>query len=222
MKKLVVFDWNGVLLADTNACVDADNRLLKVFGGKSITLKQFRDTFCVPAIDFLAHHGCKRKVLEKNVQKLGEIFKKEYEPRAAKCRTRQGARELLDWLSQNSINTIIISNHTVEGINSQLKRLKLENYFSEVLANSDQANPMKGRNKKEKLAKYLKFHRMNSNSAIIIGDSTEEIEIGKELGLATIAITNGYYSEARLKAKKPDYLIRNLFEVKRILENGAR
>lgn len=219
MKKLVVFDWNGVLLADTRACWDADNKVIKTFGGKAITLKQFRDTWRIPGLDFLVQHGCRREYLEKNVKSLADTFKKAYEPRAAKCRTRQGARKLLEGLSENSIRSVILSNHTLESISGHLKRLKIEKYFSAVLANEHQANPMKRRNKKEKLEKYLKQNGIKSETAIIIGDSTEEIEIGKELGLATVAITNGFYSTARLKAAKPDYLIHNLGEVLKIIEN---
>ena len=44
MKKLIVFDWNGVLLSDTVACLDADNYMLKQLGAKPISLKRFRET----------------------------------------------------------------------------------------------------------------------------------------------------------------------------------
>jgi phosphoglycolate phosphatase len=51
------------------------------------------------------------------------------------------------------------------------------------------------------------------DEVIIIGDSPEEIEVGKAAGIKTVAITGGYYSTARLKASKPDFLISNLKEL---------
>ena len=63
------------------------------------------------------------------------------------------------------------------------------------------------------------MHKNNykKQEVMIVGDSPEEIEIGKSLGLKTIAITNGYYSKFRLKKKNHDYMINNLHELKRII-----
>ncbi|MFA6549934.1 MAG: HAD family hydrolase, partial [Candidatus Gracilibacteria bacterium] len=69
MKKLIVFDWNGTLLSDTQACMEADNHVLKAFGGKSVDLKTYRDTIVIPAIDFCVQHGCNRKEIQQKSQK---------------------------------------------------------------------------------------------------------------------------------------------------------
>ncbi len=220
MKKLIVFDWNGTLLSDTNACMDADNHVLKAFGGKVVNLKTYRNTIIIPAIDFYVQHGCSRNEIQQKSQKLNEIFHSFYEQRAAKCRTRQGAKELLQWLSRHSIKSIILSNHTVIGINNQLERLGLKKFVSEIVANSSLDNSLKKRNKKEKLAQYLKTHKYNPKDVFIIGDSPEETESGKELGVGTVAITNGYYSESRLRAAKPDHLIHSLNEFKKIIKKS--
>ena len=45
---------------------------------------------------------------------------------------------------------------------------------------------------------------------MIVGDTEEEIEIGRELGLVTIAITDGMCSTSRLRSMKPDFLIDTL------------
>lgn len=52
---------------------------------------------------------------------------------------------------------------------------------------------------------------------MIIGDSPEEVEIGKDVGIKTVAITGGYYSTSRLRKSKPDFLINNLIELIRIV-----
>ena len=68
MINLIVFDWNGVLLADTRACMATDNHILKTFGGKPVSLKVYRDTIIIPSIDFYSQHGCDKKLLlKKNI-----------------------------------------------------------------------------------------------------------------------------------------------------------
>jgi len=42
MIKLVSFDWNGTILADTYAVLESDNEVLKALGKKPITLKKLQ------------------------------------------------------------------------------------------------------------------------------------------------------------------------------------
>jgi phosphoglycolate phosphatase len=220
MKKLIVFDFNGTLLSDTRACMDADNRVLETFGGKAVDLKTYRDTIIIPGINFYIQHGCRRARLELKSREVGQVLHTFYETRAAKCRTRRGAKKLLEWLQKNGIGSVILSNHTIAGINRQLKRLGLDHLITEVLANPAPGMTLKSRSKKEKLIDYLATHNCNPKDALIIGDSPEETEIGKELGIGTVAITDGYYATSRLKKAKPDYLVHNLAEFQRIVQDS--
>lgn len=218
MIRSVTFDWNGTLFADTRACMDADNHVLKTFGGNPVDLKTFRNTIIIPANEFYSQHGCDRAELEASYERVGKTFHGFYEPRAAKCRTRRGTRQVLNWLEQNSIGALILSNHTLEGIGIQLERLNMTDYFSDVLANSEKESSLKERNKQGKLHRYLQENNYEPKDMMIIGDSPEEVEIGKALNLKTVAITDGYYSTPRLRESNPDYLITNLNELIGIVE----
>ena len=91
MIKLVVFDWNGTLLSDTNACMAADSHVIKSFGGNPVTLKVYRDTIIIPSNNFYAQHGCDMSQLNRESKKLGQVFHSFYEERAKKCRARKGS-----------------------------------------------------------------------------------------------------------------------------------
>ena len=71
--------------------------------------------------------------------------------------------------------------------------------------------------KGEKLHQHLKSCGMKPTNAIIIGDAIEEIEIARDLGMTCVAITGGDYSESRLRAQNPDYVIHSLYELNTIL-----
>ena len=92
----------------------------------------------------------------------------------------------------------------------------MEKYVKDLLANTELDSSMKARNKKGKLNDYIKENNFKKSEVMIIGDSPEEVEIGKALGLRTIAIAGGYYSTSRLRKSKPDFLINNLIELIRI------
>lgn len=218
MIKLLVFDFNGTLIADTKASLAADNNVLKVFGGKPVTLKEYRDTIIVPSINFYASHGCNRKELENNSKKLGEVFHTYYEKRVSKIRSRRHARLVLKWLHDNNVRSVILSNHTKTGIEYQLKRLGLKEYVDKVLSNTELDSSMKTRNKEERLQNYIKSNTFKKSEIIIIGDSPEEVEIGQNTRVTTVAITNGYYSTKRLKKSNPDFLIDDLKELIKIVK----
>ena len=217
MIKLVVFDWNGVLIADAGICAKSVSNVLKSLGRKSIDIGTFRKVFSIPASNIYRSQGFTEDEIQENANIIQERFHADYEPRATKVRTRHGARELLDFLHKRKIECIILSGHSIEGIESQLKRLGLGKYFSNIFAN-DIYGAMKGRNKLEKINKFLEQRSISKNEILIIGDSTEETEAGRHLGIHTVAITGGYVSTRRLKETNPDFLISDLHQLIGIIE----
>jgi phosphoglycolate phosphatase len=72
--------------------------------------------------------------------------------------------------------------------------------------------------KGERLRRYIEAKNLDASNALIIGDTVEEIEIARELGMGCIAITGGVNSESRLREKSPDHIIHSLQELKPILQ----
>lgn len=209
MIKLVVFDWNGVLIADAKATIDIDNELLRRFGRPPITLAQYRDLFTMPVVEFFYRLGFTKEEMARDAVRIQNMFHELYEPRIARVRTRSGARTLLSFLEERGIEAIILSNHTHEGIASQLKRLGIERHFSRIISNGKH-DTMARKSKAEKLVDLMGSLPYEREEALIIGDSTEEIEAARAAGIRSVAITGGYYSATRLKAARPDFLIHSL------------
>jgi len=213
MVKLVAFDWNGTLFADTYACLDAVNQVLENFEVKPINVTQYQQYFTVPIVGLYQGLGFEKEFILQNISKISHIFHSFYEPRALKVRTRKGTKKVLEYLAKKQIQCLIFSNHVTEAIQFQLKRLKIEKYFSKVLANSEQDSALKERHKEKSLQNFIKEQRLKPHQVLVVGDAQEEVEIGKKLGAITVALTGGNYTTARLKAAKPDYLIDNLGEI---------
>jgi len=221
MIKLVVFDWNGTILSDTNAVREADNELIKKFGGKQVNFNTYKQTLSgsKSSLDFYVCHGCDKNRLLENLKEAGKVQDQYYEKKALHCRTRKGTKQLLFWLHQNSIESIILSNHNLQSIHYHLKRLKMESFFSHVFAHNLPEGFLKPKDKMKKLKHYLYQHKIKPRESVIIGDSVEEIKIAKNLGMINIAIINGCHSIKRLKREKPNYLISNLTECIQILKD---
>jgi phosphoglycolate phosphatase-like HAD superfamily hydrolase len=215
MIKLVAFDWNGTLLSDTASAWKAGNELFEIYKLRHISLKEFRDTFTIPIREMWRALGFPTNV---DFLKQSEIYHKLYEKQAAKARTRAGVKEALSWLNKKHIIRMIYSNHIAPDIVKQLLRLQIFEYFDEVLARpAGDHSHVNNRSKDQKLFEYCKRNNFKPHEVLTIGDSEEEIEIGKKFGYYTVAITGGYCSTGRLKKHKPDFLIHNLRELNSIV-----
>ena len=213
MIKLVIFDWNGTLFADAKVCLEAHNHALKKLGVKPISLGRFRETFTVPLTNLFVANGAKKEKVLSNPELIAKTFHDFYEPRIKRTRTRHGSKKILKWLDENEIKIVILSNHVKEKISDQLKRLKIDYYFQEVLANNQTSTAYKTNPKRERLEKFMGLNKLTSDQVILVGDALEEIEIGRDIGVKSVAITGGFCSTRRLKAAKPDYLISDLGQI---------
>lgn len=221
MIKLVAFDWNGTIFADTKAIFESNGKSLKVLNLKPISFNDFQKHYDVPIKKFFLALGAKEGDVNSKAGEVINAFQSAYEKRVAKVRTRANVRQLLEFLSKEKIGAIIFSNHIRESILKHLARLKIQNYFVEVLANSHLDLPLKGRNKNEKLKAFMEKKNLSPDEVLIIGDTIEEVEIGKELGCYTVAITHGNCSTSRLKKAKPDFLVNSLKGVTLIIKLKA-
>lgn len=216
--KLVAFDWNGTIFADTFAIYKSDNEVFKLLKLKPAGFQAFQKYYDVPIKRFYLALGVSEKEFDKKAHLIAQTFHTHYEKLAVKVRSRAYARYILEWLSKNNTTSVIFSNHIIKSIKKQLRRLKLGRYFSEIIANSHLESALNERGKKDRLKNYMDNKNLLPSEVLIIGDTVEEIDIGQELGITTVAITHGNCSTIRLKAAKPDYLINSLKEVVGIIK----
>lgn len=215
--KNIVFDWNSTLFDDVGALLAAHNIVLGHFGYAPIDLPTYQDYYEVPFEKLLLNHGLPENEVERIIEASKEIFHDHYEPRASAVGLREGSDAILRHAEQNGVRIYILSNHLVEPIRAQLRRLEIEQLFLEVLAYPSREMQFKDMTKGERLRRFMAQNGMDAAQTIIVGDSVEEIHIAKDLGLISVAITGGCASEERLRAEKPDYLIHSLHELKPIL-----
>ena len=209
MIKLVFFDWNGTILSDATAALEADNITLRLFNIKPITAKNHRDFMDVPITKFYSRVGINEKLFFENESKLRKTFHSSYEKRIAHCRARAGAKVLLKWLHSKGIRSVILSNHTIESIERHLKRLKLERYVDVVLANDNVAHTT-FKDKSKRAEAYLKENSFSPKQILVVGDSPEEAKIARQIEAKSVLVSGGWYSKRRLKEAKPDYIIGRL------------
>lgn len=210
----VIFDWNGTILADTKLSLDALNRTLSMLGAKAVTLADYQEAYSVPFVHMYKQFGCDEGELHERQKEIFETFAEHYEKYENRIRLRKGARLVLGAMKDSGRATGILSNYTVKRIKEQAKKFAIAHHFDAVLANEEATPVFYKKGKGERLKDFVEVREVRR--ALIVGDTPEEIEIAHAYGYVSVAITDGACSVSRLRAAKPDFLIRSLEEVNEV------
>ncbi len=217
MTYLAVFDWNGTLFDDMAATHIGTNASLAFFGKGPITLEEEQEKFTFPLIHFYEKMGISVDEYLEHAGEVGDLFLKTYEQENVKCGLAKGATETLDWLSSHGIACKILSNHREEFLQADVARFEIEHYFESISGNQNPSTLVTGLSKLKRLQSYMDENGYTPEKTFIIGDSHEEPDLARKLGILGISISGGLLSPARLEHYKKDYVIDSLTELPTIL-----
>jgi len=217
MSYLAVFDWNGTLYNDTPATLAATNACLNYLGKDSIDLPTLQETFSFPLVHFYERMGVSVDVYLRDAAKLADLFLDVYERECPAYGLADGAMDTVLWLKSHGVHCMVLSNHLQDCVIRDARRLGIDGCFDHISGTHTYATITTGMNKFERLSDYMAQGGYTPDKTFIIGDSHEEPEIARRLGILGISITGGLMSPARLEKHKTDYVVRELRELRGLL-----
>ena len=107
----------------------------------------------------------------------------------------------------------VVTNKTREFSEPLLNQLGIGQYFKMIIG-ADNGLPLKPAPD----ALITIMHRLGipKDLTVMVGDGTTDIRAGKAAGTATCAVTCGFRSEDELRTAGPDYIVRDLAELKNL------
>lgn len=189
----IVWDFNGTLLDDIRAGIDAVNDMLTRRGLATIdSVQQYRELFCFPIIEYYA--------------KLGFDFEKEdyyavlapewvalYLENYKHSTLTEGAEDTLQALAKAGYTQTLLSATELQMLKGQLRDLGLEQRFSEVwgLDNIHAGG---------KIGTALAWREAHPGAkALFVGDSVHDWEVARAVGADCILYCQGHQSRAQLQ-----------------------
>jgi len=103
----------------------------------------------------------------------------------------------------------VVSSDFPETLLPEVREYGLENIFAEIVTDVNDKLPV--------VQKIIKEHNLNLEDTYFVGDSNHEIDVSKNVGIKSVAVTWGFTSEQKLKARNPNYLARNPQELESII-----
>jgi phosphoglycolate phosphatase len=204
MIKNIIFDWSGVIKDSVGDHLFAVNKIFQHFGAKQMTLEELKEKWVQPHMVFYNKY-----LPDLSNEQQTVIYKKaimECIPKAY-----QNIAELIKELRTRGVKMVVVSSDLIETVTSELTIFGLNNLFLEVVPNIH--------DKTETVKNLIDKYNFDKSETVIIGDTNHEIEVGKLVGIKTVAVTWGFTSEIRLIINHPDFLIHNLNELSDCLFN---
>jgi len=201
----VVWDWNGTLLDDAQACVNAINTLLARRGVARIDMEQYRKTFGFPVIDFYRriNFPLENENWDSLAREFHELFLAD-----STMRLQDSAGEVLEQVRRRGLQQSILSASEQGILTGMLAGFGIRDYFAEVFG----VDNMHGVSKMDLGRSLLRKLALPPEHVLLVGDTLHDAEVAHTLGIPCVLIAQGHQSVPRLEqAGVP--IFRNLAEL---------
>jgi len=143
-------------------------------------------------------------------KKIDAIYDRFDEDALSRWNLRPQAKEVLTFLKTNGIQTGLVSNVGRRALEGAIKKLGLSP-FLDIILSRNEVQQLKPSGEGIRLA--LKRLQIPKEKALFVGDSIDDIQAAKEVGLRVIIILGGENPGSELLSGGPDFLIQDFSEL---------
>lgn len=190
--KGLIWDWNGTLLNDLSASIDAMNEMLRKRNLKEIDLEYYRKIFTFPVQNYYITLGF--DFTKEDWHTTAMEFIELYRRNVLKCHLQPDAITVLQYFRNSGIRQFILSAMERDFLLETLS-CRLDVGLFEIITGLDNHYATT----KEQVAQsLLQSIALPSDQVIVIGDTIHDFEVASTVGIECILVANGHQSRERL------------------------
>jgi phosphoglycolate phosphatase len=208
--KAIIWDYNGTLLNDLAIGVLSINQMLKQRNLPLLTTEKYREVFTFPVKDYYESVGFNFK--KEDWDATAKEFIANYTALLPQSTIFPEAKELLSFFAENGKKQFILSAMEQNMLLDSTKSENITNYFTEISGIDNIYASSKIENGKSLIAK----HQLLPKEVCLLGDTSHDYEVAKELGCDCILVAAGHQSIEKLKETGCPYVVSHL---KQIIQN---
>ena len=187
----IIWDWNGTLLDDTQAGVNAINAMLAARGRQQIDVPYYRSVFGFPVIDFYRTIGF--PVDSEDWDAVAREFHSRFLADTSIC-LHSHATRALDCFRSAGVGQSILSASEQGILDTMLAHYGIAHYFDGIFG----VDNLYGHSKLELGRTLLRRLPFDPATVLLIGDSLHDREVAQAWGVRCLLIAQGHQSHARL------------------------
>jgi len=185
-KKLIIWDWNGTLLNDVDACIYAMNIMLAKRDMILVDREHYKRIFTFPVQDYYKELGFNFE--KESFEELSKEYIELYRELSKKSELHIGTKEILKYFNDVGVRQIILSASEQNALHEQVKERKIDFYFDALIGLDNIYAKSKLQNAKQYIAdsNYLK------ENILLIGDTLHDFEVSIGIDCRCVLIQNGH------------------------------
>lgn len=208
---LVIWDWNGTLLNDTELCYRIANEMRVERGMTPMRgVEEYRDYFMFPVIEYYRRMGYTFE--NEPFEDISVQFVATYAERFRDILLQPCAADALSAVLKSGARQVLLSATGQERLDEQVAHFDLNRYFERVIGGSNNL----AHGKADYAADFLRESGVSPARALFVGDTDHDFEIASSIGCGCALLVPGHQSRARLETLGAR-LIESLCEVEGLL-----
>ena len=196
----LLFDWDGTLVDSAELGLVAFERSFADLG-VPFDQETYRKVYSPNWYSVYAAMG----LPEEKWQQADDLWISHYGEQLA--RPIPGAVETIEELKRRGYRLGVVSSGTECRVVREIGELGLESFFETVVCNEQMDNK---KPHPEGLETAMRSLGCSSEATGYVGDSPEDIEMGKRARILTVGVRSDYPTSWKLKSQEPDILIESL------------
>ncbi len=208
---LVVFDWDGTLMDTTGAITHAIRQSAADLGLPVPSLERAAHVIGLGMLDALAH--AVPDLPRERVPEYLERYRVHYFSRDATLAPFEGVVDLLERLAASNAWVAVATGKSRAGLDRALEQTGWSRYFVTTRTADEGApkpDPWMLRDICEELG-------VSPGSAVMIGDTTHDLDMAGAAGAAAIGVTYGAHPRSELAARSPLGLVDDTAQLSTLL-----
>ena len=208
---LVIWDWNGTLLDDTELCYRIANEMRSERGMAPMRgVEEYREHFTFPVIEYYKRMGYTFET--EPFEAISVEFVATYAERLPSIPLQPCAAEALAAVLKRGARQVLLSATGQEKLDEQVAHFGLNGYFERVIGGSDNL----AHGKADYARDFLRESGVSPARTLFVGDTDHDYEIASSIGCGCAILVPGHQSRARLETLGAK-LIESLCEVEGLL-----
>ncbi len=209
--KHIAFDLDGTLVDSSSTIYKATLRALKVLNINAVIKeKEFNRMIGAHFINIFSE----LKVAVKDLNQFIDIYKGFYFDFIDESEFYPGVADILKYLQKKNISISLLTTKNQDQAEKIIDHFNLRSYFTFIMGRREGVGYKPSA---EPLLFICSEINIKPEETLIVGDTELDIMCGKSANTATCAVTYGYRVKEILEQQKPDYIISDLSELKKIV-----
>lgn len=191
--RYIFWDWNGTLVNDAHALCEAFNQLISQRGIRPVSLERYRDIYQHPIKKMYSEVGV--DLAAHPFEAMADLWHQLYQDAVAGSALHHDVLSTISALSERGSSHNVVSALPHEVLITQVERFGVRHLFDNVHGISDAFA-------ESKIAQAVQLAERlaaRGGEITVVGDSSHDAEVARELSANCVLVARGAESRARLE-----------------------